>query len=318
MDEEARDVSGDGRTGTAVGEAQARPRVLSRRATKRWRRATVHVRRAWRSLRRPPYFLSVVCIVKNENAYLEEFVSYYAVLGVEHFFIYDNGSEVPPSAALRNCADICTIIPFPGQGRQLRAYQHFIDEYSHLTTWAAIVDVDEFIVPKSHDTLTEFLWDRRNIDAIAINWVIFGDSGHVTPPEGLVIDNYVRRAPVQNATCKTIARARKLRRPGSDPHHFILKEGARYVDPKGNDVTGALNRNPTTDIIQINHYWTKSRQEFSAKLARGFADKRGRREIADYDALQKELNSVKDTTLADRFSASVHGFMSERRSSIRA
>ena len=35
------------------------------------------------------YFLSVCCIIKNER-YLEEFIIYHHIIGVEHFYIYDN------------------------------------------------------------------------------------------------------------------------------------------------------------------------------------------------------------------------------------
>ena len=45
------------------------------------------------------YFLSLGCIIKDED-YLEEFLLYYRVLGVEHFFIYDNNSTIPISKRL--------------------------------------------------------------------------------------------------------------------------------------------------------------------------------------------------------------------------
>ena len=35
------------------------------------------------------YFLSLCCIIKDEK-YLEEFIIYHHIVGVEHFYIYDN------------------------------------------------------------------------------------------------------------------------------------------------------------------------------------------------------------------------------------
>ena len=39
------------------------------------------------------YYLSLCCIIKNER-YLEEFINYYRILGVEHFYIFDNESSI--------------------------------------------------------------------------------------------------------------------------------------------------------------------------------------------------------------------------------
>ena len=36
--------------------------------------------------------VGLVCIVKNENQYLEEYVNYYHNLGVDTFYIYDNNN----------------------------------------------------------------------------------------------------------------------------------------------------------------------------------------------------------------------------------
>lgn len=85
---------------------------------RRGRRRLTHVRHSWRLLvHKPEYFLSVVCIVKDEADYLEEFVSYYAVLGVDHFFIYDNGSKTPVGSTLSRYLDLCTVIDYPKSPR---------------------------------------------------------------------------------------------------------------------------------------------------------------------------------------------------------
>ena len=40
-------------------------------------------------------YLALCCIVKDENMFLKEWLAYHALLGVEHFYIYDNMSAVP-------------------------------------------------------------------------------------------------------------------------------------------------------------------------------------------------------------------------------
>ena len=62
------------------------------------------------------YYLSLCCIIKDER-YLEEFIMYYHVLGVEHFYIYDNNSSYPIKNRLNSFYynKLCTIINFPGK-----------------------------------------------------------------------------------------------------------------------------------------------------------------------------------------------------------
>ena len=39
------------------------------------------------------YFISVACIIKNEGPYLKEWIEYHKLIGVEHFYVYDNESS---------------------------------------------------------------------------------------------------------------------------------------------------------------------------------------------------------------------------------
>ena len=95
------------------------------------------------------YYLSIVCIIKDEE-YLEEFIIYHFLQGVEHFFIYDNGSKNPIKNRLNHYFfhTKCTIISYPGKVKQVEAYNDFIQKYGHKTNWVAIMDGDEYIFPK--------------------------------------------------------------------------------------------------------------------------------------------------------------------------
>jgi len=139
------------------------------------------------------YFLSLCCIIKNER-YLEEFIMYYRLLGVEHFYIYDNESTQKISDRLNNpyFKKMCTIINFPGKVQQLNAYNDCLKNYGNQTKWLIIVDGDEYILPKkdNHKSIRDFLKDYKDYHAIGINWVMFGTSFHDEIQQGFLIDNY--------------------------------------------------------------------------------------------------------------------------------
>jgi hypothetical protein len=245
------------------------------------------------------YFLSVVCIIKDER-YLEEFIMYYHILGVEHFYIYDNESKVPISERLNHYYydNLCTIINFPGKVQQLNAYNDYLSKYGKETKWVIIIDGDEFILPKNHFSLRDFLKEYDNYHAIGINWVMFGTSFHDKIQEGFVINNYQYCDDKQNKHIKTICKPEQVIKI-DNPHYVILKDSNKYVDSHKRIITGPFNENITIDIIQINHYWGKSLEEHYEKRDRGRATTNELRTIIDNP--HSKYNKVIDTLICDKY-----------------
>src|SRR5688572_8100570 len=137
------------------------------------------------------YFLSLCCIIRDELD-LEEWIVYNYIIGVQHFYIYDNESKIPIRQRLNNqfFKDLCTIIPFPGKYKQIEAYHHCINNFKEDSRWMCFVDGDEYILPKQHPNLRQFLKNYKDAAAIAINWIMFGSNFHEKRPKGLMIENF--------------------------------------------------------------------------------------------------------------------------------
>ena len=226
------------------------------------------------------YFLSLGCIIKDED-YLEEFLLYYIVLGVERFFIYDNDSTIPISKRLEKTKlnNFCTIIPYPGKAKQIQAYNHLINYTKNITEWLIIVDGDEFILPKKHKSLRDFLKEYKDYDAIGINWVMFGSSLHEKKQDGFIIDNYRKNSGIQDKHIKTICKPLYVKNI-VNPHYVIPINPNKYIDPHKRIINvGPFNENQSIDIIQINHYWGKSMEDMLQKINRGRAPIDTKREI---------------------------------------
>jgi hypothetical protein len=247
------------------------------------------------------YFLSLCCIIKNER-YLEEFIIYYRLLGVEHFYIYDNDSTIPIIDRLNNFfyKNICTIIKFPGKIQQLNAYNDFIKYYSSQTKWVIIVDGDEYILPKykNYFSLRNFLKEYDEYHAIGINWMMFGTSFHDKIQPGFIVDNYRYCEGIQNPHIKTICKPEFVTNIES-PHYVNLIDPSKYIDPYKNIISGSFNNNNTIDIIQINHYWGKSLEEHYEKRDRGRATTDKLRVICENPHLN--YNKVIDNFLPDKY-----------------
>lgn len=219
------------------------------------------------------HFLSLVAIVKNEHHYIKEFIHYYRLNGVEHFYFYDNESNPPLREVLSAYSAVCTVIEMPGEQKQTTAYNHFIQHFGNKNTWAAFFDIDEFIVPKKHNTLKDYLETLPfKSDCISVNWVIFGHGGHaVKPQNGFVIDHYRYSEGRQHLNVKSIVRTAAVRK-FHHPHFPKLKFWKSHTNAKGVKMKGAENAMETRDMIQLNHYFTKSLEEYTVKLNSKRAD----------------------------------------------
>ena len=72
---------------------------------------------------------------------------------------------------------------------QMRAYFHCLKNYRQESIWIAFIDLDEFLFPTETDCLPAILHEYEKFAGVLVSWLMFGLSGHVTKPEGLVIAN---------------------------------------------------------------------------------------------------------------------------------
>uniref|UniRef100_A0A6C0B915 Uncharacterized protein n=1 Tax=viral metagenome TaxID=1070528 RepID=A0A6C0B915_9ZZZZ len=228
------------------------------------------------------HYFAVCCIIKDEDN-LEEFIIYNIILGASQIYIYDNESKIPIKDRLLHnffFKKYCTVINFPGKSQQMNAYNHCIKNYKSDIHWLAVIDGDEYIVPKQTFTLTELLQKHEDKDAIGINWFFFGTSYHNTKQNGLIIDKYRHCENDQDRHIKVICKPDTVNY-FNNPHIPVMKQGYMIKDIKDNNLNSAFNHNYTTDIVQINHYTFKSLEECNNKHYRGNADSENRRNLYD-------------------------------------
>jgi len=245
------------------------------------------------------YYLSICAVMKNEGPYLQEWLEYHKMVGVEHFFLYDNGSTDETDSVLapyiRN-KDV-TYHNWPTHPIQLKAYMHCLRSYKKASFWIAFIDLDEFIVPVVNDTVSSLLHDFEQFGGLGINWVLYGTSGHRAKPQGLQIENYLYRAPDtwhSHAHIKTILNPRKTRSP-KDPHSFRYCPDTYAVDENGKKISGSLTKHISISKIRINHYFTRSIEESRKKWERGNPDSKYKRPWSDFERLNK--NDVYDASM---------------------
>ena len=222
--------------------------------------------------------IAICAIFKDEAPYLLEWIAFHKMVGIDLFVLYDNGSTDGGPELIRRSsfARNVTLIEWPDRPGQISAYRHFHANYAKDFTWAAFIDLDEFIMPVSGSSIRDILIRKvyEPYADILLNWSIFGPSGHDVRPDGLVIENFTWRFPEDaeaNRHVKSLVRTRDLIAIGSTPHIF---DCARPTCNARGEMVMSYAMQPVAchDVMVINHYFTKSVEEWAFKQRRGRGD----------------------------------------------
>ena len=227
------------------------------------------------------YDLAVVAILKNEGHYLKEWLDYHLLAGVEHFYLYDNDSTDNQAEVATPYieAGLVDYIPFPGKVMQYIAYNDAINRFKFQCRYMAFIDLDEFIFPKNNRSIVEVVDEILSRDpkaaGLAINWHVFGSNGQEKADYSRgVLERFTRRGQDNLNSIfliKTIANPRKIDFK-SDAHWQNYFNEFYSINENGGVVPQWHNIPVSAKKIVINHYYTKSKEEYvNKKMPRGWA-----------------------------------------------
>ena len=235
------------------------------------------------------YYLGICTIIKNEAPYLKEWLEYHIQKGVELFILYDNESTDDTFSILKPYVEKGIVIYYKVYGKkmQLRCYNDCLARYKNNIKWLCFIDADEFFVSKL--SLPSLLKDYEKFPAICANWVMFDSNNNVNRPDGkLVIEAYTqihKNYCDDNMHVKTITQPSKVRYY-VNAHYPILKFFKSKVNENYQKIPQARTTPDQYSIqkLRINHYFSKSEEEYLKKIDRGMADNGGKRNF-DLSAL---------------------------------
>jgi hypothetical protein len=217
--------------------------------------------------------LAICAIFRDEARHLPEWIVFHRLLGVERFYLYDNRSTDDWRLALAPelAEGVVDVIDWPRDRGQLSAYADCLERHRTDTRWIAFIDIDEFLFSPTGRSLPDVLHEFRTWPGVAVNSRYFGIGGWDEPPDGLVTESYLMRAQDDfepNTWVKSIVFPRMTKRPADIPHHFHYADTRSAAGEDGLPAPSADRIPPTADLLRINHYYTRSRAEYEAKLRR--------------------------------------------------
>jgi hypothetical protein len=288
--------------------------------------ATIKPFRDYRAIT-PGKFLpmkSAIClIVRNEARDIAEWIAFHVMIGFDTQIIFDNQSTDETAAIIKAAAGLHDIRyhfwPNASQKSQVLAYEAACQAYKLEFDWIAFIDSDEFIIPTDDIPINQFLARFEGFSGVALHWAIFGANGHVDFPQGGVLESFTRRAEVDFFPARHVKCIIRPAFAGSclNPHCFELR-GDRfgsYCDANGQKmhwwpapeagglIPGLSHDGPDYTFCRINHYFTRSRAHWLAKLKRGYPSDVAVRKMEEFETYDR--NEVEDT-LALRYQARLH------------
>lgn len=249
---------------------------------------------------RKKYNVSICAIFKNEAPYLAEWIVYHTIVGVEHFYLYNNFSSDNYLEILDPYirSGLVTLIDWPVHQGQTPAYRHCFNNYSNESQWIGMIDIDEFVTPVKARDIYSVLSKFQNRGAVMFYWKIFTSSGFVHRNiNNLVTEDFtVCIGKYYNLGKCFINTAYS---PVINKEHYVVHHeawttvGKRALPPvnTSDKISYSYKRQCVTEkafLIQINHYDLKSYDEYVEKVKRGCGfHKRSYKKVARFAVLDR-------------------------------
>ena len=220
-----------------------------------------------------PDTVAICAIVRNENRYLREWVEWHKGLGVEKFFIYDNGhgNDENPRDVI---GDDPQVEIFDWRDRdgntQCEAYDECYREHGGEFGWIGFIDLDEFV--RSDKPIIDVLKSLQ-ADVVAMSWRMMTDNGLVHYDPRPVQERFTQPAEdlkPETQFVKSFVRGGieglSFDKDPHMPHHPALE----VVNPDGGKAPQCSVGTGSREVAWIDHHFTKTAEEFVQKVARSW------------------------------------------------
>jgi hypothetical protein len=228
-------------------------------------------------------YLAMCSMYKDHAGYLREWIEFHRVVGVECFFLYDNESSDDHEQVLAPYVErgIVEVHEWPTPPSVERgvpwaiidAFDDCLRRHREDSRWIGFIDVDEFLFSPTGRTVADVMSGFEQFSGVEVSRLDFGPSGHRTKPPGPVIESYVQRRSYVSPK-KDWEHVKSVIDPARtdhafNAHGFFYTEGfaVRENGERALEKPPGRRGFPKISLLRINHYITKSEEEYAKKEA---------------------------------------------------
>ena len=225
--------------------------------------------------------ISICLLTKYENKYLKEWIEHHLKIGIDHFYIYDNNDDLSIETEIAKYCDkkYYTVIPWLSYciNMQTEAYNDCLKKFGADNEWIAFIDTDEFIVCTKdiHELVSKY----KKYDYIKIPWVMYNANGQIHYSKKPVMERFTTIVEERHRfwDFKSIVQPDKIQAMNIHDAVEITKDNCTFVDD-----------------IKLNHYYTRSLEEWVDKIKRGSCSPLGLRRYDEFFTYNPDLIQYKE------------------------
>lgn len=266
------------------------------------------------SSRRTDNYSVILFTNARDEPNIAEWISHHLLLGFDKIVVFDHLSSIPIASLIKTDFNgRLKIIRVDGTGNikinLMRDALNISNKGNY--SWMLYLDADEFLNLNKCSNIKQFLEVFKEADAVGINWLMFGTSGHNEQPKGLLTENFIRSEIRLNSHVKSFVRPSCVLSV-TNPHYYNINNRSRYYSGNGTKMKmGPFNSQPIPFMkapAYIAHYYTQSEQEHIRRKTR-ILDDGSVNKVANYPEVHKTYNNVANNQLQNKYSQKTKDFL---------
>lgn len=231
---------------------------------------------------------AICAIIKDEHLFLEEWIEWHLGLGFDAIHLFeDKGSKSHEEICakysnvyLRRYEDdeqVRELLSENGSShRQHVLYDWFAREYKNTYNWAAFIDLDEFVFFGDGYDLDKLCQEFEPYAGVLLNWRMMGANGHLKRPSS-VIDGYTKDAVMTHPF-----EASWWHKSMVNLNRFVGFQNLHRALMAVNTHHESTHLLMHYDKAWINHYFTKSWEDWCERIFNRGGTLTGHRKLADF------------------------------------
>jgi hypothetical protein len=245
---------------------------------------------------------------------IAEWIAHHLLLGFDKVFVFDHLSKESIQSKLgTNFNNKVNIRRVDGSGNiKLKLMKEAVEiADKEEASWMLYLDSDEFLNLNKHKNVKEYLLNFVEADSVGVNWLMFGSSGYVEQPSGLITENFIRSEIRLDKHVKSFVRPSQVMTV-VNPHWFYIQNKNRYYSCNGTRMAiGPFNNQPLPFIkasAYIAHYVIQSEHEYRRRKGRQMDDGSAAR-VTDTSDVNKMYNNVTNNQMQNKYSKRIKEFL---------
>lgn len=257
--------------------------------------------------------------VKNEGAFLIEWLAHHRACGFTDFLVYSNDCSDGTDLMLDRLQDLGHLThvrnDMPSAEGPQWAMLKSADTHPlrALADWIMVLDIDEFVnIHLGARQIGDLIAAAPHATAFALTWRLFGNAGQIEMQDAPITASFTRAAP---ATLGWPWRAQMFKTLFKNDGHYRKlgvhrprspKEGGapKWCDGSGRDLSAVYHTSrlfsdyarDNYQWVQLNHYPLGAVENYLVKADRG----RANRDVSGFDMgywIERNLNEVDDPSV---------------------